>query len=161
MCEKIGELKRKQTLKPFAIVMGLFFLAQFSGTFAMRPFIMQIFRAYDSPIEPDRTAAIMSLMDNLANVVFMCLVRFTGKRRLYLTTLTGIFLCAFTVTVYGFLELPSGYISFDSVQFESFEVKDKRLAYVPLVCLLLWSFFTFCSVASAPWMFLSELFPFK
>jgi hypothetical protein len=76
MREKFAELKRKQTLKPFAIVMGLFFLAQFSGVFAMRPFIMQIFKAYNSPIEPDRTAAIMSLMDNLANVVFMCLVRF-------------------------------------------------------------------------------------
>lgn len=161
MREKFAELKRKQTLKPFAIVMGLFFLAQFSGVFAMRPFIMQIFKAYNSPIEPDRTAAIMSLMDNLANVVFMCLVRFTGKRRLYLTMLFGMFVCALTVSVYGFMELPSGYISFDSVEYQSFNVQDKNLAYVPLVCLLLWSFFSFCGVASAPWMFLSELFPFK
>lgn len=85
----------------------------------MRPFIMQIFKAYDSPIEPDRAAAIMSLLDNLANVVFMCLVRFTGKRRLYLSMLTGVFLCVLTIATYGFLVLPSGYISFDPTQYES------------------------------------------
>lgn len=161
MREKFSELKCKRTLKPFAIVMGLFVLAQFSGVFAMRPFIMQIFQAYDSPIEPDRTAAIMSLMDNLANVVFMCLVRFTGRRRLYLMMLSGVFLCASTLAVYGFLVLPSGYVSFDPLQYGSIEVQQKNLTYIPLVCLLMWSFCSFCGFASAPWMFLSELFPFK
>lgn len=36
MREKFAELKRKRTLKPFGIVISLFFLAQFSGILSMR-----------------------------------------------------------------------------------------------------------------------------
>lgn len=71
MVEKFAELKRKRTIKPFVIVISLFFLAQFSGMMSMRPFIVQIFKAYNSPIPPDNAAAIMSLLDNLANITFM------------------------------------------------------------------------------------------
>lgn len=160
MLEKLGELKRKQTIKPFIIIFTLFFLAQFTGVLSMRPFLVQVLKAYNSPIEPDRAAAIMSLLDNLANVTFMCLVRFTGKRRIYLTMLTGVFSCALIVTIYGFMYLPSGYISFNQSH-ETFQVENANLTYVPLVSLLLWSFFSFCGFIGMPWMFLSELFPFK
>lgn len=126
----------------------------------------------------------MSLLDNLANVTFMCLVRFTGKRRVYLAMLSGVFLCALTVTTYGFMFLPSGYISFAqshqplvnqtlipgpcgymnqklTQSHQPFQLENKNLTYIPLVSLLLWSFFSFCGFAGMPWMFLSELFPFK
>lgn len=56
--EKVKELKRQHTMLPFFIVMSLFFIIQFNGISAMTPFIVQIFKAYDSPIAPDRTAAI-------------------------------------------------------------------------------------------------------
>lgn len=57
---KMAELMRKRTLKPFGIVMCLFFLAQFTGIAAMRPYIVQIFKAYQTPIEADR-ATVSSL----------------------------------------------------------------------------------------------------
>lgn len=160
MREKLGELKRKRTIKPFIIIFTLFFLTQFTGILSMRPFMVQIFKAYNSPIEPDRAAAIMSLLDNVANVIFMCLVRFTGKRRVYLTMLSGVFVCALVVAIYGFIFLPSGYISFDRAH-DAFQLENDKLSYIPLVSLFLWSFFSFCGFIGMPWMFLSELFPFK
>lgn len=161
MREKFAELKRKRTIKPFGIVITLFFLAQFSGILSMRPFMLQIFKAYESPIPPDQAAAIMSLLDNLANVTFMLLVRFTGKRRLYLFCLSGVLVCAGTISWYGFTYLPANYISFDQAHHEVFHLENKNLGYIPMICLLMWSYFAFCGFNGCPWILLSELFPFK
>lgn len=125
------------------------------GESAMRPFIVQIFKAYESPIPPDQSAAVMSVIIILANIVFMCLVRFTGKRKLYLTMAFGVFLSSFVIALYGFSFLPSGYISFGQ-QIQSTHLVNSNLTYIPMVCLLLWSFFTFCGLQTMPWMLISE-----
>lgn len=54
--EKMSELKRKRTLKPFFIVFCGFFLAQFGGTSAIKPYIVQILIAYRTPLDPDQAA---------------------------------------------------------------------------------------------------------
>lgn len=140
--------------------MVLFFLAQFTGVQAMRPYIVQIFQAYGSQIPPDEAAAVMSFADNIANIFFMCLVRFTGKRRIYLVMTFGVFLSSLVISSYGFIYLPNGYVSFNQLH-ETFDVQNKDLSYIPIVCLFVWSFCSFCGFNGMPWMFLSELFPFK
>lgn len=52
--EKMSEFQRKRTLKPFLIVMLLFFLSQFTGISPMRPYIVQILKAYKTPLSADR-----------------------------------------------------------------------------------------------------------
>lgn len=89
----------------------------------------------------------------------MCLVKFTGKRKLYLTMLSMVFLCAAVVAGYGFAVLPNGYNSFD--QSQHFTLENKHLAYIPFIAICVWSFCSFCIVRGLPWQMLSELFPFK
>lgn len=132
LAEKFAELKRKQTLKPFAIIISLFFISQFSGVWSMRPYIVQIFKAYESPISPDNAAAINSFSDNMSNVAFICLVRFTGKRRLYLAAAIGVFLSSLVIALYGFIYLPRGYISFNQLD-EPFHLENGMLPYIPVV----------------------------
>lgn len=156
---KMKELKRKQSLKPFAIVMSLFIIAQFSGILSMGPFIVQIYKAYDSPIAPDRTAAFQSFANNMGLILFICLIRFTGKRKIYLTMLTGVFLSSALVSIYGFLILPRGYSSFDKTQ--NFTLENKELGYIPFFGLISWSFFSYAGIISMPWQMLSEVFPYK
>lgn len=50
--EKLRELIRRRTIKPFVILLIAFFIAQFSGTHAMRPYIVQILKNFGSPIDP-------------------------------------------------------------------------------------------------------------
>lgn len=157
--EKLSELKRKQTLKPLFIVASLMVIAEFTGITGMNPFIGQVFKAYDSPVAPDQAMAIVGFVNNFANIVFLCLIRFTGKRKLYFPMLTMVFLCSAIVSGYGFAFLPSGYNSFDHSQTAS--VGDKNLTYIPFVCIILWSFCSYCGVNSVPWQMLSEVFPFK
>lgn len=56
---KFAELIRKRTLKPFGLVFFLFFLSQFTSM-GMRPYIVQIFEAYKTPIQAD-LATVSSL----------------------------------------------------------------------------------------------------
>lgn len=156
LVQKLKELNRKQTLKPFFIVMSLFFIALFSGIFSMSTFVVQIFKAYDSPIPPDKAAALLSFANNLGNIIFLRLIRFTGKRRLYLTV---VLLCSAIVSAYGFTVLPSGYNSFD--QSQTFSLGNKSIGYIPFVSMMLWSFCAYCGVNIMPWQMLSEVFPYK
>ncbi|XP_031639043.1 facilitated trehalose transporter Tret1-like isoform X1 [Contarinia nasturtii] len=156
--EKLKELKRKQTLKPFFIVICLFMIALFSGIFAMTPFIVKIFKAYDIPMQEDQAAAYLAGANNLGNVIFLVLIRFIGKRRLYLTMLMIVLLCSAIVSGYGFWILPTGYNSFESPKFS---LDNKENGYIPFVCILIWSFCSFCGVNIMPWQMLSEVFPYK
>ncbi|XP_055308622.1 facilitated trehalose transporter Tret1-like, partial [Sitodiplosis mosellana] len=158
--EKFSELKRKQTIKPLFITISLFVIAQFSGVYSMRAFIVQIFKAYESPLPPDQATAIMSFLEVIGSVVFMCLVRFIGKRPIYLATALGIFVCSTTVCLCGFILLPKGYISFDQTH-EPYHLENTILTYIPLIGLFLWSFFSYSGFLAMPWMLLSEIFPFK
>lgn len=159
MSEKCRELKRPETLKPLFIIASIFAINSFSGIVSMLPFIVQIFKAYDSPIAPDRMAAFMSVTNVLGIVSCMSLIRFTGKRPLYLAVLVGILLSAGVLSVYGFVYLPSGYNSFDQAKHFSMEIKS--LCYIPIVCIVSWSFLSCCGVSSLGWQLVSETFPFR
>ncbi|XP_031620827.1 facilitated trehalose transporter Tret1-like [Contarinia nasturtii] len=161
MSEKLIELKRKRTLKPLFIVISLFFLAQFTGMLAMKPFLVQIFKAYNSPIPADQAAAILGTLENLSNVTLMLLISFTGKRRFYLFGMSVTLACVTTITWFGYTYLPPGYISFDQAHHEPFQLENKALGYIPFFCLIMWAYFSLASLITLPWLFLSELFPFK
>lgn len=138
--EKITEFKQKRTFQPFIIVLSLYLCIEFSGVLAMQPYILQIFKAYNSPISPDKGAALLSFLTLLASFVFICIIHFTGKRRLYLSTTAGTFLCLFVIACYGFIYLPPDYNSFDQ-QNHSFVLEDKNLAFIPFICIFLRDFF--------------------
>lgn len=157
--DKLAELKRQQTLKPFFIVLALFIFAEFTGVSGMSPFIVQLFKAYGSPIDPDKAAAIVSVTNNFGNIVYLCTIRYPGKRFIYLVMMMGIILCSAITSVYGFIYLPKGYHSFD--QSQTVHLETKELAYIPFICLILWNFCTFCAIYWVPYQLLSEAFPFK
>ncbi|XP_055303166.1 facilitated trehalose transporter Tret1-like [Sitodiplosis mosellana] len=158
--EKLKELKRKQTLKPFSIVMALFCISVFSTTFSMSTYIVQILKAYKIPMEPDEAAAVLSYVNILGTISFLCLIRFTGRRYLYLTMLSVVFLSAAVICGYGFMVLPIGYSSFPDLS-PNFPLENSDLGYIPFVCIILSSFCNFCGIDSMGWQMISEVFPYK
>lgn len=126
----------------------------------MRPYLVQIFKAYETPIPEDKTAVILSFAESFAHIVFLCAIRFTGKRRIFFTLCIGIFFCTFVISTYGFVILPKGYNSFDHST-NSFHLDNKVLALIPFTCLMLWSFLVNCGLVLLPFLLLSEIIPFK
>lgn len=157
---KLAEFKLKRTMKPFFIVISLFAILQYSGTFAMTPYMVTIFKAYGSPLPADITTAILGLSNIFATIAFISLEHFVGKRRIYLTVLSGICIASLVISVYGFVFLPGGYNSFDP-NLPMPVLPHPALTYIPTVCLIVWSFCSFCGIYMMPWQLLSEIFAFK
>lgn len=145
-------------LKPLFIVLSMFIIAEFAGMTGMTPFIVQIFKAYGSPIEPDQAAAIQNFLNTSANILVLFLIKFTGKRKLYLSVLMGAFLCTAIISAYGFSVLPSNYNSFD--QSKLVKPTDSQ-AIIPFICLIFWGFCAGLGVNSMPWQYVSEVYPSK
>lgn len=88
-----------------------------------------------------RQRPFIDLSKNIGNLAFLCVIRFTGKRRLYSIVGTGVFLSSLIISCYGFICLPAGYISFDQEN-NSFHSDNQNLAYIPTICLFCWCFFS-------------------
>lgn len=124
----------------------------------MTPYLVQIFKAYQSPMDPDVATAVLSILNIFATITFMSLVRFVGKRRLYLTVLSGVCISSLVIACYGFIVLPKGFHSFTIANETLPEVpslEGSGLVYIPTIFLILWSFCSYCGILMLPWMMLS------
>ncbi|GAB0097350.1 facilitated trehalose transporter Tret1 [Sergentomyia squamirostris] len=151
------ELLRHRTLKPFSLVFLLFLFLNFTGLAAMRPFMVQIFQAYGTPIDGSRGTVIVGLMGFIANIFMLLSVAKMGKRVVCLISLTGVSLACLALGFYAYTTLPTGWSSFD-------KHTDSELdgtGTFPMILFFGISFFTSFGIASIPWMLLSEVFPFK
>lgn len=160
LAEKLSEFKKRRALKPFLIIFPLFFLTQFSGIQSLDPFHVQIFKAYNSPIAPERAAVIMRIIENVGHVSIIFLIGFIGKRRLYLVTGAGAFFSSLVIACYGFICLPSGLVSFGQ-QNQSYQLANPNFTYIPTFGLFFWCLFAKSGFLSLPWLLIGEIFPFK
>lgn len=105
IAEKLQDLLRKRTLKPFFIITLQFFVLQFSGQFPMRPYIMQILDTYGVPLSASQTTVMLGLLGLFAALFLLCIVRPAGKRNIYLYSIAGTFISCFGLSKYFLLEL--------------------------------------------------------
>lgn len=92
-CDKIKELKRKRTLKPLILVIGLDILLEFCAVNVWTPFVIQVIKAFGMPFNANIIAVIWSPVGMIASVCFMLTVKTIGKRRLFLTSTGVMVLC--------------------------------------------------------------------
>lgn len=93
--DKIHELRRKRTLKPFILANSLSIFMEFCAVIVMRPYIIQIVMAYGIPLDAHFTATILSFIGIIGNCCFLVCVKVFGKRQLYLSSTVLATLCCF------------------------------------------------------------------
>ncbi|XP_052868649.1 facilitated trehalose transporter Tret1-like [Anopheles cruzii] len=155
---KLKELMRKRNLRPFVLVMLFFVFGQLSGLTGMRPYLVQIFQAYGVPLDANWATVSTGLLGLMANIVCMVSIKFVGKRRLAITSMSVTALSCLCLAVYAFNALPAGWTSFD-VHTDMSHVSSK--GYIPMVLFFMLAFFTSVGVLPVPWILLSEVFPFR
>lgn len=82
--DKLRDVLRKRTMTPFTLIAIMFFIMQFSGMFAMRPYIVQILEAFGMPMDANLATVVLGLIGIVANFGLLAFVRVFGKRRIYL-----------------------------------------------------------------------------
>lgn len=95
LIEKFRSMTRKRTVRPFILIVILLFLMQFSGMFAMRPYLVPILKAHGITLDANVVTTILGSIGILANVVIVASIRALGKRRIYLYSMIGNFLSCF------------------------------------------------------------------
>lgn len=93
--DKFKDMTRKRTLKPFILITILFLFMQFSGMFAMRPYIVQIISVHGISLDANFTTILLGILGILANVFIVFTIRTLGKRRIYLWSMIGNFVSSF------------------------------------------------------------------
>ncbi|XP_035776350.1 facilitated trehalose transporter Tret1-like [Anopheles albimanus] len=155
---KLKELTRKRNLRPFVLVMLFFVFGQLSGLTGMRPYLVQIFQAYGVPLDANWATVSTGLLGLMANIVCMVSIKFVGKRKLALMSMTVTALSCIGLSIYAFNSLPAGWTSFD-IHADTSHVSSK--GYIPMVLFFMLAFFTSVGVLPVPWILLSEVFPFR
>lgn len=105
--DRMKELVRKRTMRPFAVIIFCFAISQFCGMTSIRPYMVQIFETFQLPINSNWATVcqfnclvlsdfsnlflqvVVGLMGLLANIVCMGIIKVVGKRKLIFFSLIG------------------------------------------------------------------------
>lgn len=94
--DKFKDSMRKRTVKPFIIVTSLSLISrQFSGTAALRPYIVSILNAHGIAFEANFMTVLLGLIGIFGGVCVMSTVKVLGKRKIYLLSSIGSLLSCF------------------------------------------------------------------
>lgn len=126
--EKMRELKRQKTLKPFFIIILCFFFAAFNVVNSMRAYYVQVFDKYNMAIDAGTMTVWVAAMGTLANICCSICIKIFGKRRITIFSMASTVIFCTCLTVYTFRTLPLGTSSFDVV-----EVNLDYVTYTPMV----------------------------
>ncbi|XP_055306844.1 facilitated trehalose transporter Tret1-like, partial [Sitodiplosis mosellana] len=163
LLNKLKDTTRKRTLKPLLLVTILFFVMQFSGMFAMRPYIVPILNAHGIAFDANFTTIILGVLGISANVFIVFTIRILGKRRIYLWSMVGNFVSCFGLSIYGWIFFPAGWssIGLAAESLESIRYSVGHYNYFALVMFLIMQFCISVGVSSIPFIMMCEVFPFK
>lgn len=101
-CDKIKELKRKRTLKAVSLVFSLHFFFEFCAIVIWQPYIIQVLKAFGTPINANLTTVISAGLGISASIFLICTVKTVGRRKLYLTSISIVTLCSFGLSKHLF-----------------------------------------------------------
>lgn len=99
LCEKMKEITKKRTLRPFFVVLFCFAITQFTGFNPIRTYLVQLIKAYAIPINLNWATNIVGAIGFVSNLVCMSVIRVFGKRRLYFVSLTGSAISSFALGI--------------------------------------------------------------
>lgn len=160
--KRLRELSRRRTFTPFVLILVLFGLSQCTGLSAMRPYMIQIFQAYQLPIDPKWATVMVGVLGLWANILCMTLISFIGKRRLLLASICVTSASCLALALYAAVYLPAGLTSFSLLTTEVQPIApETNLNVIPAVLFFILTFATNIGVIPIPWILLSEVFPFK
>lgn len=114
--DKIKELFRFNTRRPFIIIMACFFFANFTAATSMRAYFIQIFDKYNMVVDSNKMTIMIGFINFVATVACSAGMKLLGKRKITLFSMvtTSIFLLC--LAVYTYRILPPGQTSFSKLE---------------------------------------------
>lgn len=102
VADKLRQFSRKRIFKPFILITTLEFFTQFCGVMSWRPYIIQIINAYKIRLNANLTTLIMSTFGFAVRIMLLSIIKFVGKRKIYLTSSIATMFCCFGLSWFYF-----------------------------------------------------------
>ncbi|KAJ8927055.1 hypothetical protein NQ314_020523 [Rhamnusium bicolor] len=148
---KIKYLLKPQCLRPFGLVLTYFFFQQFSGTFVIVFYAIDIVKGAGITLDPYLTIVIIGLIRMVTSVVLSIISKRFGRRPLSIISGTGMTICMLMLAVYILLDGQGQILP----QFQG------TLTYLPLTLLILYFFTSTLGFLPLPFALAAEVFPTK
>ncbi|XP_054271945.1 facilitated trehalose transporter Tret1-like [Macrosteles quadrilineatus] len=144
--ERLRDFCRQEMMMPMFLVCSFFFFTYGSGMLAIRPYMVPVFMNLGLIMDPYLATTVFTAIGLGGCVLCTVTVRFIGKRPLGLISVLG---CAVSCLSLGTYAL---YVD---------ELEGHKHAWMPMVMMVALAFFTGIGMDPLPWMYLSEVFPFR
>lgn len=95
LCDKMTEFKRQRTLKPFLLIMLLYFFFEASPMMAIQPYVILVLKAYCTLINAHSVTVLLAVISIVSCRCLSLTVHALGKRRIYLISIAIVTLCSF------------------------------------------------------------------
>lgn len=102
--DRFRELVRRKTLIPFVILSSQFIVAAILGS-SFRPYFVPVLHEFNSSIDPNVAVPWLGYVGFVGNVLLIFVVRFLGKRKIYLTSVALALIIYFALGNFLFLLL--------------------------------------------------------
>lgn len=94
-CDKIKTLKQKRALKPFSLVFLLYLFFNFCAMTVIQPYIVQVLKAFGSPLNVNVMTVYLSGVGILAGMFLLLTIKKMGRRLLYFISSAIVVFCSF------------------------------------------------------------------
>lgn len=151
MLRKVKYLLKPHCLRPFCLVFTYFIFQQFSGTFVLVFYAIDIVKKAGVTLDPYLTIVMIGSVRFLTAIMVGFISRSFGRKSLSIVSGLGMTLCMFTLACYNLL-VDQGKIS---------EGARANLTLLPLMALLFYFFTSTLGFLPVPFALAAELFPTK
>lgn len=152
--EKQDEMSFKEkyfcisTVKPFLILIGLFFLQESSGIYIILFYAVNFFKDANLGQDESLASITVGMMRLIMSIIAAVLINKYGRKQLCITSSAGM---AFSMLVVGAY----------SLYYEINGEETRVFSLLPLVFVLIHVFFCMVGMVPVPWIMVGELFPLK
>lgn len=136
------------TIKPFLILIGLFFLQEASGIYIILFYAVNFLQDADLDIDENLASITIGVMRLTISIFAAFLINRFGRKTLCIVSAAGMAASMLATGVY-------------SKYYEMYPEEEKVFALLPLICVLLNVFFCMIGMVPVPWIMTGELFPLR
>ncbi|XP_076253841.1 facilitated trehalose transporter Tret1-like isoform X1 [Rhynchophorus ferrugineus] len=144
----LKEMLRKEFLKPMGLLIVFFITSQWTGVNAVNFYSVTLMKQTLDNVNEYLATFVIDCIRLGASIVSCVLLRRLGRRPLILTGGLGTILSLFTLSAFIYI---TKYLS----------VSSRTISIIPLLSLVVYTFFVTAGFVSLPWNLLGELIPLK
>lgn len=154
--EKLKLFFKRTFLYPYGLVSFVFFLANFGGMATLQTYAVQIFATLQAPIDKYYATIILGVAQLTGAVFCVCVIHYTGKRKLNFVSLIACGVCYLVTATYAYV-IDVRYLITEA-NASSASSGGGGYSWIPMTFLISSAFLSHIGIRVLPWILTGEVY---